>query len=64
VKLIVECRTKKVRGCVIIGNGAAEVINVAALAIQSGVTTSELERLFLVHPSVSVALQRCAAKFR
>jgi dihydrolipoamide dehydrogenase len=64
VKLIVERRTKKVRGCVIIGNGAAEVINVAALAIQSGVTTSELERLFLVHPSVSVALQRCAAKFR
>jgi dihydrolipoamide dehydrogenase len=64
VKLIAERRTKKVRGCVIIGNGAAEVINVAALAIQSGVTTSELERLFLVHPSVSVALQRCAAKFR
>ena len=64
VKLIAERRTKKVRGCVIIGNGAAEVINLAALAIQSGVTTSELERLFLVHPSVSVALQRCAAKFR
>jgi len=64
VKLIVERRAKKVRGCVIIGNGAAEVINLAALAIQSGVTTSELERLFLVHPSVSVALQRCAAKFR
>jgi glutathione reductase (NADPH) len=64
VKLIVERRTKKVRGCVIIGHGAAEVINLAALAIQSGVTTSELERLFLVHPSVSVGLQRCAAKFR
>jgi dihydrolipoamide dehydrogenase len=64
VKLIVERRTKKLRGCVIIGNGAAEVINLAALAIQSGVTTSELERLFLVHPSVSLALQRCAAKFR
>jgi dihydrolipoamide dehydrogenase len=64
VKLIVESRTKKVRGCVIVGHGAAEVINLAALAIQSGVTTSELERLFLVHPSVSVALQRCAAKFR
>jgi pyruvate/2-oxoglutarate dehydrogenase complex dihydrolipoamide dehydrogenase (E3) component len=64
VKLIVGRRTKKVRGCVIIGNGAAEVINPAAFAIQSGVTTSELERLFPVHPSVSVALQRCAAKFR
>jgi pyruvate/2-oxoglutarate dehydrogenase complex dihydrolipoamide dehydrogenase (E3) component len=64
VKLIVERRTKKIRGCVIIGHQAAEVINLAALAIQSDVTASDLERLFLVHPSVSVALQRCAAKFR
>jgi pyruvate/2-oxoglutarate dehydrogenase complex dihydrolipoamide dehydrogenase (E3) component len=64
VKLMVERSTKRVRGCVIIGHQAAEVINLAALAIQSGVTTSELERLFLVHPSVSVALQRCAAKFQ
>lgn len=63
VKLIVQRRTQKVQGCVIIGNGAAEVINVAALAIQSGVTSRELNRLFLVHPSVSVALQRCARKF-
>ncbi len=63
VKLIVQRRTQKVQGCVIIGNGAAEVINLAALAIQSGVTPRELDRLFLVHPSVSVALQRCARKF-
>ena len=63
VKLIVQRRTQKVKGCVIIGNGAAEVINLAALAIQSGVTPRELTRLFLVHPSVSVALQRCARKF-
>jgi dihydrolipoamide dehydrogenase len=64
VKLIVERRTKKIRGCVIIGHQAAEVINLVALAIQSDATTGDLERLFLVHPSVSVALQRCAAKFR
>ena len=47
VKLIVQRRTQKVQGCVIIGNGAAEVINLAALAIQSGVTARELNRLFL-----------------
>jgi pyruvate/2-oxoglutarate dehydrogenase complex dihydrolipoamide dehydrogenase (E3) component len=64
VKLIVERHTKKIRGCVIIGHQAAEVINLVALAIQSDVTTGDLERLFLVHPSASVALQRCAAKFR
>jgi dihydrolipoamide dehydrogenase len=60
VKLIVESSTKKIQGCVIVGNGAAEVINLAALAIQSGVTAPDLERLLVVHPSVSVALQRCA----
>jgi len=43
----VQGRTQKVQGCVIIGNGAAEVINLAALAIQSGVTARELNRLFL-----------------
>jgi pyruvate/2-oxoglutarate dehydrogenase complex dihydrolipoamide dehydrogenase (E3) component len=64
VKLIVERRTKQIRGCVIIGPEATEVINLAALAIQSGVTTGDIERLLLVHPSVSLALQRCAAKFR
>ncbi len=63
LKVIVERHTKKVQGVVFIGNGAAEVINLAALAIQSGMTSHELEQLFLVHPSVSVALQRCAKKF-
>jgi dihydrolipoamide dehydrogenase len=64
VKLIVERRRRKIRGCVIVGHQAAEVINLAALAIQSDATTGDLERLFLVHPSASVALQKCAAKFR
>jgi dihydrolipoyl dehydrogenase len=64
VKLIAERRARKIRGCVIIGYQAAEVINLAALAIQNDVTTGDLERLLLVHPSVSLALQRCAAKFR
>jgi dihydrolipoamide dehydrogenase len=64
VKLIVERHTKKIRGCLVIGYQAAEVINLAALAIQNDATTGDLERLFLVHPSASLALQKCAAKFR
>jgi len=63
VKIIAEGSTKQIRGCVAIGNQACEVINLAALAIQSGVGTREIERLLLVHPSASVAFQRCAAKF-
>ncbi len=63
VKIIAERSTKQIRGCLAIGNQASEVINLAALAIQSGVSTREIERLLLIHPSASVAFQRCAAKF-
>jgi pyruvate/2-oxoglutarate dehydrogenase complex dihydrolipoamide dehydrogenase (E3) component len=63
IKIIAERSTKQIRGCVAIGNQASEVINLAALAIQSGVGTREIERMFLVHPSASVAFQRCATKF-
>ena len=64
VKLIVERRTKKIRGCVIIGNEAAEVINLVSLAIQSGVTTSELEQVFQCTRVPQWQLERCAVKFR
>lgn len=63
VKIIAQRSTKQIRGCVAIGNQASEVINLATLAIQSGISTREIERLLLVHPSASVAFQRCAAKF-
>ncbi len=63
VKIIAERSTKQIRGCVAIGNQASEVINLAALAIQSGLGTREIERLLLIHPSASVAFQQCAAKF-
>lgn len=63
VKIIAERSTRQIRGCVAIGNQASEVINLAALAIQSGIGTREIERLLLIHPSASVAFQRCAARF-
>jgi pyruvate/2-oxoglutarate dehydrogenase complex dihydrolipoamide dehydrogenase (E3) component len=63
IKIIAERSTKQIRGCLAIGNQASEVINLAALAVQSGVSTREIERLLLIHPSASVAFQRCAAKF-
>jgi dihydrolipoamide dehydrogenase len=63
VKIIAERSTKQIRGCLAIGNQASEVVNLAALAIQSGISTREIERLLLIHPSASVAFQRCAAKF-
>src|ERR1700736_1687240 len=64
IKIIAERSSKQIRGCVAIGNQASEVINLAALAIQAGISTREIERLLLVHPSASVAFQRCAMRFQ
>jgi pyruvate/2-oxoglutarate dehydrogenase complex dihydrolipoamide dehydrogenase (E3) component len=63
IKIIAERSPKQIRGCVAIGNQASEVVNLAALAIQSGVGTREIERLLLIHPSASVAFRQCATKF-
>jgi mercuric reductase len=48
IKIIAERSTNQIRGCVAIGNQASEVINLAALAIQSGIGTREIERLMLI----------------
>ena len=64
IKIIAERSTKQTRGCVAIGNQASEVINLAALAIQSGIGTREIERLMLIHPSALVAFQRCVMRFQ
>jgi pyruvate/2-oxoglutarate dehydrogenase complex dihydrolipoamide dehydrogenase (E3) component len=64
IKIIAEESTKQIRGCVAIGNQVSEVINLAALAIQSGIGTREIERLMLIRPSTSVAFQRCAMRFQ
>ena len=64
IKIISERSTKQIRGCVALGNQASEVINLATLAIQSGIWTREIERLTLIHPSASVAIQRCAMRFQ
>lgn len=63
VKIIAERSTNQIRGCLAIGQQASEVINLAALAIQSGLSTRQIERLLLVYPSAPVSFQRCAAKF-
>ena len=46
IKIIADRLTKQIRGCVAIGNQASEVINLAALAIQSGISTRESKDCF------------------
>jgi dihydrolipoamide dehydrogenase len=58
MKLVVQPETRRIFGCLAIGLNAAEIVNLVATAIKTGVTATDLADLSLVHPSASEALVR------
>jgi glutathione reductase (NADPH) len=55
-KLIVEAASRKVLGCHIVGHGAADMIQMAAIAIGMGATKEDFDRTVAVHPTVAEEL--------
>ncbi|EEW25689.1 glutathione-disulfide reductase [Rhodobacter ferrooxidans] len=55
-KLIVSQATGKVLGCHIVGPGAAEMIQLAAVAIKMGATKDDFDRTVAVHPTLAEEL--------
>lgn len=53
LKLIVEQATGKVLGCHMVGEHAAEIIQMAAIAIGMGATKADFDRTMALHPSVA-----------
>ena len=53
LKLIVERATDKVLGCHMVGEHAAEIIQMAAIAIGMGATKADFDRTMALHPSVA-----------
>lgn len=53
LKLIVEIASNKVLGCHMVGEHAAEIIQMAAIAIGMGATKADLDRTMALHPSVA-----------
>ncbi len=53
LKLIVETTTNKVLGCHMVGEHAAEIIQMAAIAIGMGATKADFDRTMALHPSVA-----------
>ena len=53
LKLIVECSSGKVLGCHMVGDHAAEIIQMAAIAIGMGATKADFDRTMALHPSVA-----------
>jgi len=53
LKLIVEIAGNKVLGCHMVGEHAAEIIQMAAIAIGMGATKADFDRTMALHPSVA-----------
>ena len=58
IRLVVQPETRKLLGCQIVGAKAAEIVNLAATAIRTGLSVAQLADLVMVHPSASEALVR------
>ena len=53
LKLVLEAGTEKVLGCHMVGDHAAEIIQMAAIAVGMGATKADFDRTMALHPTVS-----------
>jgi glutathione reductase (NADPH) len=53
LKLVVEAASGKVVGCHMVGEHAAEIIQMAAIAIGMGATKADFDRTMALHPTVA-----------
>ena len=60
VKIISDPATGVVLGGSIVGNHAAELISVIAVAVTAGLTVRDVEESILVHPALAEALSEAA----
>jgi glutathione reductase (NADPH) len=56
MKLLVSVETRKVLGCHIVGEGAGEMVQLAAIAIGMGATKEDFDRTVAVHPTMAEEL--------
>jgi glutathione reductase (NADPH) len=56
VKLVVDGLTDRVVGCHIVGEGAAEMIQVATIAVRMGATKADFNSTMALHPTIAEEL--------
>jgi len=56
MKMLVEKKTDKILGIHIVGEGAAELIQVAAVAVKMGATKKDFDATCAVHPTAAEEL--------
>ena len=60
-KLIVDCHTRKILGCHVVGERAVEISQLAAVAMAAGMRVDDLAAVPLSYPTYAGALGRVAA---
>ena len=56
IKMVVDARTDKVLGCHMFGDHAAEIIQVAAVALRMGATKQDFDSTIALHPTAAEEL--------
>jgi glutathione reductase (NADPH) len=56
LKLVVDGETDRVVGCHIVGEGAAEMIQIAAIAVKMRATKADFDATMALHPTVAEEL--------
>jgi glutathione reductase (NADPH) len=56
MKLVIDADTDKVLGCHILGPDAAEIVQMAAIAMKMGATKADFDRTMALHPSAAEEL--------
>jgi dihydrolipoamide dehydrogenase len=56
LKVIIDTRSRNLLGCVAVGDHAAVTVNIATIAMSSGLTIDHLRQMPLIQPSASEAL--------
>jgi pyruvate/2-oxoglutarate dehydrogenase complex dihydrolipoamide dehydrogenase (E3) component len=62
VKVLINTHTRHLLGCLVVGDHAPVIANVAAIAIRSGLSVETLCEMPLVQPSASEALMSTLRK--
>jgi glutathione reductase (NADPH) len=66
VKLVVDGQTDRVVGCHIVGEGAAEMIQIAAITVKVGATKADFDATMALHPTIGeelVTMRQRSASF-
>jgi len=59
IRLVVKPETRTLLGCQAVGEKAAEIVNLAGMALSTPLSVTQVADLAMVHPSASEALVRC-----